>query len=358
MAPIGTPAVTAFCGGCGSRLAGGALFCTGCGVRVPAPRSDPVDLPAPRSGAYDYFAPPAVRSPAGNPPPAPARRPDPLATLGDRVRDIPLHVLIPLGPWLRDGGWRRGRVGAFLLFAVAPFILLRATAGDREIYRIAWGFAVYFAALWMLALHALIRPERQRRWLLARVGGFTMVAGVGIAVAMEKVIKPDSSSLVQMVLGVGGPEELAKGLAVYLFVFHSRTLWSTRTFLFAGVVSGLAFGVAEAVTYSAAYASAAPYLGASTYTSVAIWRLLTDSLFHACMAGIAAFFIGLAAHHRRSAWTLIPVGLATAAVLHGAYDRYASSWGGTAIAALIIFIFAGYVRGGDSIADEYAATAP
>lgn len=269
------------------------------------------------------------------------------------VQRVPLASLIPLRSWFVDGSWRRGYLGLFLLFAFLPFLLLQATSNDQDIHRVAWGFALYFAAAWLIALRALIRPEPLPVWLLLRVGSCTMVAGVAIALALEKAIQPDTHNLVQMVLGVGLPEEFAKILAVYLFVFRSRQTWSMRAFLFAGVVSGLAFGAAEAVTYSAAYAQVADSLTATQYTGVEVWRLLTDSLFHACMAGISAFFLGLAVRHRSQAWMLGLSGLVTAAVLHGTYDRFAASWGGAAVAALILFMFVGYVATGEDLAADY-----
>lgn len=122
---------------------------------------------------------------------------------------------------------------------------------------------------------------------------------------------------------------------------------------FAGAVSGLTFGTAEAVTYTIAYEQVLSSTATTQYTSVLVWRLLSGSLFHACMAGIVAFFIGLAHYHRRQAWVLILVGLSVAAVLHGTYNRLSEGWGGVAVAALIMFVFAGYVRSGDEVAHDY-----
>jgi hypothetical protein len=51
-------------------------------------------------------------------------------------------------------------------------------------------------------------------------------------------------------------------------------------------------------------------------------------------------------------------GLALAAVLHGLYDRFADSWGGTVIAVLIVTTFLGYVRAVEEICDLLAPAAP
>ena len=253
--------------------------------------------------------------------------------------------------WWTAGEWRRGWVGLFSLFALAPFVLLQVTADDDGIQRVAWGFAIYFALLWFIVLYALIRPELLDLWVVLRIVLFTAVAGTAIAVFVEeRVITTSEPGVVRLILGVGLPEELAKALAVYLFVFLAKGARTPRTFLFAGAVSGLAFGAAEAVTYTQHYAEIASYLSANSLTSLVIWRLLSDSLLHATLAGICAYFIGLAYQHKGAKWSLIAIGIGLAAILHGVYDAAASSWFGTATAALIVFVFAGYVASGDRIA--------
>lgn len=277
---------------------------------------------------------------------------DPIAALGEQLRAVPWPELLPLRSWWGEGGWRRGQIGLFCLFVIAPFLLLRITAEDQEVNRIAWGFAGYFALLWFVVLYGLIRPERLNWWILLRVVLMTAIVGTALAIFLESHMAPDDSNLVKMVVGVGFPEELAKSLAVYLFLFRSRSTFSTRSYVFVGAVSGLAFGAAEAVSYTQKYAELSGYLSASSYTALITWRLLTDSLLHALMAAICAYFIGLAARYPASRWPLMISGLALAAILHGAYDSLSSGWPGTAVAALIVFIFAGYVRSGDQITER------
>lgn len=112
-----------------------------------------------------------------------------------------------------------------------------------------------------------------------------------------------------------------------------------RTYLFAGALSGIAFGAAEAVAYTASYTNS--YDTSSGPVAVIVWRLLSDSLLDAVFAGICAFFVGLAARYRDSAWKLMLAGLGLTAVLHGAYDAWSNGWLGTVVAALSVFIFAG-----------------
>jgi RsiW-degrading membrane proteinase PrsW (M82 family) len=141
---------------------------------------------------------------------------------------------------------------------------------------------------------------------------------------------------------------------VFLFLFLPKRDLSAKTHLFVGTASGLAFGAAEAVPYSTLYSqllpdmsSAAPVIGQE------IWRLVTDSILHACMTGIAAYFIGLAPAARRLAVPLVSVGLLLAAMLHGTYDTVASSWAGFFMAYVIVCVFVSYVSTGDEIEKRF-----
>jgi len=262
---------------------------------------------------------------------------------------LPWRDLLPLRSWFSDSAWRQGWIGVFLAAALAPSALSHLTENDLDIHRTAWGYALYFALLWLVAIFALLRPEPQDPWLLVRVVAFTAVA-VWLAIQLEKHWAPTNThSLVGMTLGVGLPEEFAKALPVFLFLFLGGRNWSTRTYIFVGVVSGLGFGVKEGVLYSSLYAQNSDFFTATSFASAETWRLLTDGLWHACTAGITAYFIGLASLLRKAAVPLIAFGLILTSVLHGMNDAWSNGWPSFAVTALIVFIFVGYVRNGDAI---------
>ncbi|MBC3760835.1 PrsW family glutamic-type intramembrane protease [Quadrisphaera oryzae] len=309
---------SAGCAACGAGLVSAAAFCGSCGHRRGAPVSPAETVMSPLPTA------PSVK--------------------------VSL-TLQPLIAWAREPGFWRGWVGPFALFAVAPFALLQAS-GETESRVIATGFAVYFALLWGLVLHRVIAPEPQDRWLLVRISLFTAFVGTALAIAIEEWVLSDAPQLPDYVFGVGLPEEAVKALPVLLFVFLSRRSWTPRTFIFAGVVSGLTFGAVEAISYTGLYEQLSD-LGAGTYgdmTAATIWRLLSGGLFHGCLAGVLAYFIGLAYWYRRSAVVLVALGLGLVSVLHGLYDDLSGGWLGTAVAGFTIVVFAAYVRIGDEIA--------
>jgi len=327
-----TDAPTIHCSACGAPLTSEDRFCGDCGTAVAS-----VWPPAPALSA-DENSPVELRG---------AAVPGALDGVVAQFTRVPWGMLLPLREWAADLGWRQGRSALFLLMALAPFALLQATSEDADIERAAVGFAVYFAILWLIAIRELVRPEPLGWLTIAQVSAFTAVAGIGIAIAVEEQLGASTDHWFSSIVTVGLPEEAAKALAILLFLRVGRGRWAPRTYLYAGAVSGLAFGAAEAVTYTVAYASVLDLDNGGLVVS--LWRLLCGGLFHACMAGIVAYFIGLGAWYRDLRFHLLGFGLVVAGVLHGLYNYLADGWGGAALAALIVFTFVGYVRTGDRI---------
>lgn len=326
------------CSGCGTALVPVDRFCGECGTRV-------AGAWASESGTGEVPSLPAAVSR----PPAPGA----LDGLVAQLFRLPFRALLPLQDWATDAGWRQGRAGLFLFMALTPFALLQATSEDTDVERAAVGFAAYFAVLWLIAIRELVQPEALGWLVLTKVSAFTALAGIAIAIAIEEQLGASTDNPVASIVTVGLPEEAAKAMAIVLFLRASNPRWAPRTYLYAGAVSGLAFGAAEAVTYTVAYASVLD-LGDGGLV-MALWRLLCGGLFHACMAGIVAFFIGLGAWYPDVRYHLIGFGLLVAGVLHGLYNYLADGWGGAALAALTVFTFVGYVRTGDRIGERLAA---
>lgn len=349
--PALQPPRARFCGYCGQPAILGGAFCGECGAPLTATATSTTGAYAadPADSAGSRVAGPEVHLPS----PGPA-----LGGLISDLQALPVRTLVPLRAWWTDGVWRKGWTGMFLFAALAPFFLIHLADSGHSSKSVSWGFSLYFAFVWFLALHTLIRPRDVTWGVLARVAVFTVIAGVAIAIGLEKHLAAGEMSLTKYIFGVGVPEELAKALAVYLFVFRSPQRHDLRSYLFIGAVSGLAFGTAEAVSYSQMYAQVGLFTDASSTITTAVWRLVTDSVFHACMAGITGFFIGLARHYRRKATALMLFGLALAALLHGLYDNFADGWTGLVFATAIVFAFVGYVHTGEQIGAELTGTEP
>jgi RsiW-degrading membrane proteinase PrsW (M82 family) len=282
---------------------------------------------------------------AARPPAPPSRQKGPRAQVND---------LLPLGDWIRHHSLRSWPVLLFLVLICVPsiaLVILGANPSGTTFDSVAWIFAAYFGLAWLLLLGVIIQPEHVTRLLLIVVTAIALVVEIPLAVTLETVLHASNAGLGHSIYSVGIPEELAKAipvLVIAIFYVDRRSL-EPRDYLFLGAVSGLVFGASEVVHYFTINGVVEFYLtvkaalpsiqslinsGHSASTSLFavligpvryfvlnfVWRFLTDSITHACWAGLTGYFIGLAASGRHKWYTVGWIGLAIAAVLHGLND--------------------------------------
>ena len=284
---------------------------------------------------------------------------------------LKLATVFPLAVWLRDKPWNMVWVRWFLIYALLPLgVTMFINQENDNIQFAAWFFGLYFAVLWLLVLYMSMRPGNIDKVLLAQIGIFTAFVGVFIVLVFQLVppfnlLYRDAFSggfvmrTLGFVLGVGVLEEAVKALPVYLFAFRSREDLNPLQFSFCGVVSGLAFGVAEAVTYTYSYVNhlQSGDFGPGAYIIVQFLRLITLPLLHACWSGIMGYFIGLGYRYKGPQRSLIFFGLAITALLHGLYDSFAKTRlfgaaGSIVIAAISLILFVSYVRTSNLISEQ------
>ena len=348
-----------FCSSCGRPVAG-QRFCGSCGqgsaastrqVAAAAPPPPPPPPPMiPRTvpaghtspgvtGARSWSTPTAPWMPPTAPPLPYASRP---AAGGPSLAS----VVLPIREWLDSRFWRRGGPALFLVAAISPFVLLMLSA---DLKGAVTGFACYFALLWFVGLRWLLQPDGVRPWAVVLTVGATVLAGIPLAVALEThLVAGDDPGALALILGVGLPEELVKALPVLAIAWFARGRLGTRAGMFLGAVSGLAFGVVEAIGYSLWYADSGDTTVAVALT---LWRLVSGSVFHATMAGIVGYFVALACDRpsRGPGWAALGLGLLGTAALHGCYDWTSDGWLGTLTAAAVVLAFLGYSQvAGDS----------
>ncbi|HEX8103644.1 MAG TPA: PrsW family glutamic-type intramembrane protease [Solirubrobacteraceae bacterium] len=268
---------------------------------------------------------------------------------------LPLAVVLPLRRWSVEKPWNSPQGIAFAAFALGPVVLV---ATGPDIRAASWAISLYFAAVWYLVLQRLIRPEPLARGLQAQIAVATGILGVLLAAGLERELA-FGPSLVGATFGIGVPEELVKLAPVAIAGFVGGVSASPAAYLFLGTISGLSFGVAEAVVYSTG-ASVTGYAAEDStgFLLTEFYRFVGDSLFHACTAGIACYFVGLALAFRTLARPLVTVGLVLTAVAHGAFDSFAFSgalWPCVVIEALIVLCFLSYVYSARDIATALGA---
>lgn len=259
-----------------------------------------------------------------------------------------LSVLFPFRAWLRHPALRAWTTWLFVaLVATPPAVLV--LFDDYTHRSEATAFATYFAGAWFLVLWVLVRPRNVHGPLLAQVVALALVIEMPIAIWLEELLGGGGNeNLVQGVLTVGVPEELAKALPVVLLVFlNRRRVLIPRDTLFLGAVSGLVFGAAEAVKYAIEYMPSDLGRGGAM---VLVWRFVAGPIVHALWAGVAGYFVGLAVQYRepRPFLALVGLGIGMTAVLHGLnnWDPVNDSILWVLVVAVSAVLFVAYARVG------------
>lgn len=273
-------------------------------------------------------------------------------------------MLFPLAAVFKDKPWRY-QAYRLLFFAGALPILLVVIWSLHAVNfaLIAWVYAAYFAIGWGVALRALIRPGQIPTYITALTWITTILAGTLLVVVINEV--PAIKSLLQLTrsaqlpeqfvgwtLAVGIPEEGVKIIPVLVFGFFAKSKLKPADFMYLGVISGLTFGVAEAIGYSIMYSKALEggSVSLATYFSVQLARLISLPLLHGCFAGIFGYFVGLARIPVANPAATIGLGWIVAALLHGTYNTFAGSYAGFFIAFAILLLFITYARYGTMMA--------
>ena len=111
-------------------------------------------------------------------------------------------------------------------------------------------------------------------------------------------------------------------------------------------MSGLGFAIAEGAIYSDRYALGleAGELDFGAFFLFNTLRFVSLPLFHAIWTGIVGYFLGLAAINPSREKSIIFIGLAIAAILHGLYNTFSGSLLGLVILVFSILLFVAYLR--------------
>lgn len=286
-----------------------------------------------------------------------------------------LEILLPVKSWISNPGWKQRLRLAVIPYALLPGIFFTLYVNSSNLSTPGWLYSLYVAPLWAFAFWLLIRPgSLGRRELLAAAGviafGQVWTQVVTIKINdhighLDKATLSDGSVVTYPAplsfldaLGVGFNEEITKALpvliaAVVLLKWRRERL-GPRMWMFIGTMSGLAFGVAEAASYTSQYlvsiASASNNNGAVVPTLQFAERVFVDGLQHAVWAGIAGFFVGMALTYPKRRVELVLFAVTVPAVLHGLNDWTAPhDWLQIAVQAVSVLLFIGYTMSARSI---------
>ncbi len=275
------------------------------------------------------------------------------------LKTFRFSAVVPYREALSSELYNHSTVKLLLFFGLFPLIvgfIVNETGLARGLEQTAWVLGIYYAAIWGVVLHNLIRPVGVSWQLTVKCILFTVFIGIPLLLFVQQV--PPFSFLyaatkwgliprmIGFVLGVGVLEEVTKALPVYIFLLRPRKLREPLTSAFYGSMSGLGFAISEGVVYSVQYALGLVQgeLDFGSYVLTNTIRFVTSPLAHAIWAGIVGYFLGLAAINPTRQAAIIFIGVAIAAVLHGLYDTFASGLLGLLVMAFSILLFVAYLR--------------
>jgi RsiW-degrading membrane proteinase PrsW (M82 family) len=261
--------------------------------------------------------------------------------------------------------YRSNSVKLLLFFGLFP-LAVGAIVNPTNIQQTAWLLGIYYASIWGVVLFNLIRPAQFSWSDTLKCVLFTAFIGIPLLLLIQnfppfRLLYAAAESrlglipqLVGFILGVGVLEELCKMLPVYLFLLRPRRLNEPLAGAFYGAMSGLGFAIAEGGAYSLLYAlnlvRGETDFGAYVLDNTI--RFVSLPLFHATLAGIVGYFLGLAAINRSRQVAILCIGVAISAALHGLYDTFANSLIGLVIIAFTILLFVAYLRRSQQLVAE------
>jgi RsiW-degrading membrane proteinase PrsW (M82 family) len=295
----------------------------------------------------------------------------PTAPASDELVEA-FRILIPVGSWLKNPGWRQGLRLLVITYALLPLVFIALFASSGNLSTPGWAYGLYIAPIWAIGFWLLIRPGPIRA-LEVQVGiGIIVWTLVWLNVVTihinDHLGRANHAFTFSAALGVGFNEEITKALPVLLaglilLKFRSTKL-DVRMWMFLGTIAGLTFGVSEAALYASREIVIINQAQVASQAVGAVLsfaeRVFVDGFQHAVWAGISGFFIGMAVNYRRRRIPLIILGVSIPAVLHALNDwsagAFNSYWVWILIQAVSLFLFLGYTMSAGSIERQVRQT--
>ncbi|HEY9803344.1 MAG TPA: PrsW family intramembrane metalloprotease [Leptolyngbyaceae cyanobacterium] len=279
------------------------------------------------------------------------------ATFIATLRTFKLASVIPYKDVFSAELYSSNTVKLLLFFGLFPLVI-GLIANPANLEQTAWILGIYYASIWGVVLYNLIKPTWFSWRETLKCVFFTAIIGIPLLLLIQQfplfqLLYAATESnlgiipqLIGFVLGVGVLEETCKAIPVYLFLLRKRKLTEPLTGAFYGAMSGLGFAIAEGGSYSILYAFnlARGQSGFGSYILANTIRFVSLPLFHAILAGIVGYFLGLAAINPSRQRQIMFIGVSLAAVLHGAYNTFSDGFLGLVIIGFTILLFVAYLR--------------
>ncbi|MBW4515184.1 MAG: PrsW family intramembrane metalloprotease [Timaviella obliquedivisa GSE-PSE-MK23-08B] len=287
----------------------------------------------------------------------------PARGLWEKLRQFHWASFLPYQDVFNPELYQSPNIRLLLFFVLFPLVV-NLVSEKATLTQTTWLLGIYYASILGVVLHHLIQPPQFSWSNTLKCLLFTAFIGIPILLVFQRI--PPFTELYEVsklgfvhrllgsIFGVGLLEEVCKALPVYFLLLRQQKLSDPHSAAFYGSMSGLGFAIAEGAAYSIRYAFGltAGNLGFGSYVAANTIRFVSLPLFHAVLAGIVGYFMGLAAINRSRQGIILTLGIAIAATLHGIYNTVAGGISGPLIIGFSILLFFTYLRRNPQMVEE------
>lgn len=251
------------------------------------------------------------------------------SSVGQQMKMIGSDLLLPKGLLKKEFWTADNKMLSLAFLGLTPLALsFLPFRGFVHFYSIA----LYFSILWGVCFYYFFKSSQVVMKYALRIFVLTqllllVVWGLNLnhLNPFYAAISPYSSSLTSFagfVLGVGLTEEFVKAIPLLIILHYTSRPLVPRTLVFYGLISGVAFGVYEGVSYQMNINSHLSYSDA--YFSN-ILRLTSLPFFHSVLTAICGFFLSFANIYPKFRRSLYLLAFSIPVLLHGSYDFLVST---------------------------------
>ena len=254
--------------------------------------------------------------------------------LFSQIKEIGHELILPSTIFTKEP-WKKDKQLFILSLVGLTLSGLMVVAPLLNAYILFYFIALYFSVIWGLFFYYLFKTEQVNLKTTVFLFFSTQVLTTLIFYVFNiSAINPFEGlydtgnvfiSLISCILGIGVIEEIVKVLPVFLILYFSKNVIKPQTAVFYGLMSGIAFGVYEGVSYQLGpnfqmlLENEVSQAYVFSYLSN-IARLTSLPFLHAIWCGIASYFVAFAFLYPRFRVALYFLAILVPAIIHGLYD--------------------------------------
>jgi hypothetical protein len=246
--------------------------------------------------------------------------------------------------WVRDLKW----IGLLLL---GSFPMIAFALGGANLPVIFWGFALYFAAVWAVFFYFFFQPG-EGAWKPALICFF--FSGVIALLAFFPILQMGAESwrdvlifspniLVKFfgeLVTVAIPQYLIGMAPILFFLRPGGPTPSLPTMVFCGLISGLSWGMAEAINWQLDHSVRDQSV--PTFYLQSILQLTMAPFMLAVWTGLGAFFLTLARLHPSRKYGLWLIAVCLPLLLQSIHTAASVTWITVVVDLFATFLFLTY----------------